>query len=280
MTEDQEKGIAQAEQMNQNMRQFGTIDVPMSMMPAIPNMMMLEAAAAAFDAPNMFPASHYPPAQAITIEYAAMFKAYQGNKHFDDHHVEMWAQKLKAKMARSRAKGRDCWFDPVQTDAQGLCDQFIGHVGKGNPGNFEDLGCILMMLSQRGDSEMAMPVALEDWYQKRYQAERSVNYNYRSSNGPDTHDGHNSDGFIGGCDRMGCAADAECRKNPAPSSPVGVPNGATHISEDGHFFIVPPAGEEDGTWGEWDSSESRWVPVTPFNMVKLYRLSQCNGDQA
>lgn len=157
--------------------------------------------------------------------------------HFDDQQVDLWAQKLKAKMARSREKGRDGWFWPQKVSTSVLCDMFLVHLGKRNANNFEDLGCILMMLSQRGDSEAALGEAFDRWLHELVKVAQHM------------------------------------------ERPV-VPNGATHISEDGHFFIVPPAGEEDGAWGEWDPSESRWVPVTPFNMVKLYRLSQCNGDQS
>ncbi|AND74940.1 hypothetical protein pf16_17 [Pseudomonas phage pf16] len=69
-------------------------------------------------------------------------------KHDDDKAVYGFAEALSAKMAKSREKGRDGWRE---CDAQILADQFIGHLSKGNAGNFEDLATFAMMLYTRGE---------------------------------------------------------------------------------------------------------------------------------
>lgn len=70
--------------------------------------------------------------------------------HADDLAVDRFAAAMKAKMARSRAKGRGGWDDPHDCPDRFLIDLFHGHLRKGNPGNHEDLACLLMMLWHRG----------------------------------------------------------------------------------------------------------------------------------
>lgn len=62
-------------------------------------------------------------------------------QHDDDKSIMQFAHVLCE-------KGRGGWFD---CDAQILADQFIGHMAKGNDGNFQDLAIFAMMLYTRGE---------------------------------------------------------------------------------------------------------------------------------
>lgn len=70
--------------------------------------------------------------------------------HPDDAAVDRFASAMKAKMERSRAKGRHGWDDPEDCTDGFLARLLIGHLAKGNAGTFEDIGCLAMMLHQRG----------------------------------------------------------------------------------------------------------------------------------
>lgn len=81
----------------------------------------------------------------------------QGSVHEDDLAIERFAQAMKEKMARSRAKGRSGWNDPVQVSNARLAQMLVEHLAKGNAGTFEDVANFAMMLHQRG----ADPVVLQ-----------------------------------------------------------------------------------------------------------------------
>ncbi|WP_219305747.1 ASCH/PUA domain-containing protein [Aeromonas hydrophila] len=70
--------------------------------------------------------------------------------HPDDAAVDRFAVVMKAKLASARAKGRSGWDDPAACSVEFLADLLVNHVGKGNPGNFEDIANLAMMLHQRG----------------------------------------------------------------------------------------------------------------------------------
>lgn len=81
-------------------------------------------------------------------------------EHPDDEVVDRFAAALKAKMAKSRIKGRECWNDPARTSEQMLAVELVQHLFKGNPGNITDLGCLAMMLSERNaDPQMVADIA-------------------------------------------------------------------------------------------------------------------------
>lgn len=82
-------------------------------------------------------------------------------KHNDDVAVQRFSQAMKDKLAKSREKGRGGWEDPEQCSTEFLCDMLIGHLGKGNDGNFEDIANFAMMLHQRGDSPIKLAEAKE-----------------------------------------------------------------------------------------------------------------------
>lgn len=70
--------------------------------------------------------------------------------HSDDRAVNNFAQAMKLKLEKSRSKGRHGWDDPKVCSVELLCDLLLGHLGKGNAGNFEDVANFCMMLHQRG----------------------------------------------------------------------------------------------------------------------------------
>lgn len=83
-------------------------------------------------------------------------------EHSDDLAVDRFAEAMKAKLASSRAKGRGGWDDPfLCTDAY-LASLLVEHLGKGNPGTFEDVANFAMMLHQRGADPLVLRGALID----------------------------------------------------------------------------------------------------------------------
>jgi len=81
-------------------------------------------------------------------------------QHPDDAAVDQFAQVMKAKLAKARAKGRSGWDDPAQCSPEYLADLLAGHVRKGNDGNFVDVANFAMMLHQRGAAPSVMPDAI------------------------------------------------------------------------------------------------------------------------
>ncbi|MGS3128093.1 hypothetical protein ACB295_02460 [Aeromonas caviae] len=71
-------------------------------------------------------------------------------QHPDDAAVDRFATAMKEKLAAAREKGRGGWDDPEACSVELLADLLVGHVGKGNQGNFEDIANLAMMLHQRG----------------------------------------------------------------------------------------------------------------------------------
>ncbi|ENC6660104.1 zinc finger-like domain-containing protein [Aeromonas hydrophila] len=71
-------------------------------------------------------------------------------QHSDDTAVDRFAVAMKTKLAAARTKGRSGWDDPAACSVEFLADLLVNHVGKGNPGNFEDIANLAMMLHQRG----------------------------------------------------------------------------------------------------------------------------------
>ncbi|MNO61327.1 hypothetical protein D3C76_519740 [compost metagenome] len=88
--------------------------------------------------------------------------------HPDDAAVDRFAEALKAKLARSRAKGRGGWDNAEVCSAEDLARMLIEHLDKGNAGTFEDVATFAMMLHQRG----AEPAALAEAIQARDAAAR------------------------------------------------------------------------------------------------------------
>lgn len=82
--------------------------------------------------------------------YDAEFVSPAEGPHSDDLAVDQFAAAIKAKLARSRAKGRAGWDDPAQCSERYLAELLVGHLAKGNSGTFEDIAAFAMMLHQRG----------------------------------------------------------------------------------------------------------------------------------
>lgn len=85
------------------------------------------------------------------VAYHPVWAGGSPSAHSDDMAIDRFAHAMKAKMAKSRAKGRSGWDDPAQCDGQTLAALLIDHISKGNPGSFEDIANFAMMLHQRGE---------------------------------------------------------------------------------------------------------------------------------
>ncbi|WP_235088078.1 hypothetical protein [Chromobacterium sp. Beijing] len=72
------------------------------------------------------------------------------SQHTDDLAVDKFATAMKVKLAAARDKGRSGWDDPAQCSVESLAQLLVGHLEKGNAGNFEDIANLCMMLHQRG----------------------------------------------------------------------------------------------------------------------------------
>jgi hypothetical protein len=80
--------------------------------------------------------------------------------HSDDIAVDKFAAAMKEKMAKSRAKGRSGWDDPLQCSGGDLASMLVQHIKKGDP---VDVANFCMMLHQRGISGYEMQAALSDY---------------------------------------------------------------------------------------------------------------------
>lgn len=88
--------------------------------------------------------------------------------HPDDLAVDRFAAAMKAKLAAARTKGRGGWDDPEQCSDEYLAKLLVEHLGKGNPGTFEDIGNFAMMLHQRGaDPNVFQSTSWVEWQQSR-----------------------------------------------------------------------------------------------------------------
>lgn len=88
--------------------------------------------------------------------FAAISPTPGAETHPDDLAVDRFAVAMKAKMARSRAKGRHGWNDPNDCTDAFLVGLLRHHITKTNAGTFEDIGCLAMMLHQRGADPAAL----------------------------------------------------------------------------------------------------------------------------
>ena len=75
----------------------------------------------------------------------------QSEAHPDDLAVDRFAAAMKAKLAKSREKGRGGWDDKTQCSGEHLANLLVEHLAKGNEGTFEDVANFAMMLHQRNE---------------------------------------------------------------------------------------------------------------------------------
>ncbi|MCE6959333.1 hypothetical protein LAZ40_09745 [Cereibacter sphaeroides] len=78
----------------------------------------------------------------------------------DEEALARFTEALRAKLARSRAKGRDGWHRPDLCPERRLADMLAGHLMKGNEGTFLDIATFAMMLHERGADPMLLRTAL------------------------------------------------------------------------------------------------------------------------
>jgi len=99
-------------------------------------------------------------AQVIELWRYPRMQSQPADQHPDDEVADRFAAALKAKMAKSRANGREGWNDPARTSDQTIAVELVQHLFKGNPGNILDLGCLAMMLHERNaDPRMLADIA-------------------------------------------------------------------------------------------------------------------------
>ncbi|WP_229636545.1 hypothetical protein ACTACN_12830 [Pseudomonas syringae] len=84
----------------------------------------------------------------------------QVDQHPNNQAVDAFAAAMKTKLAKARAKGRHCWCESWVQDKQ-LAELMVGHIPKGNAGNFEDIANFAMMLHQRGADPMELSLAFD-----------------------------------------------------------------------------------------------------------------------
>lgn len=90
-------------------------------------------------------------------------------QHPDDAAVDRFTTAMKSKLAAAREKGLGGWDDPNACSVEFLAELLVGHIGKGNTGNFEDIANLAMMLHQRGADPAVLagklpdPAAPEGW---------------------------------------------------------------------------------------------------------------------
>lgn len=63
--------------------------------------------------------------------------------------MDRFAEAMKSKMCKARAKGRGGWDDRLMVSDEALAKMLIEHLGKGNDGTFEDVANFAMMLYMR-----------------------------------------------------------------------------------------------------------------------------------
>ncbi len=83
--------------------------------------------------------------------------------HPDDLAVDRFAAAMKAKLARSRAKGRSGWQDPEQYANAHLARLLVEHLFKANEGTFEDVANLAMMLHHRDAHPSEILRATAQW---------------------------------------------------------------------------------------------------------------------
>lgn len=88
--------------------------------------------------------------QMVVAQIDAIIAGQVQAQHPDDVAVDNFAKAMKEKLAKARAKGRSGWDDPAACSVEHLADLLLDHIGKGNPGAFEDIANFAMMLHQRG----------------------------------------------------------------------------------------------------------------------------------
>lgn len=81
-------------------------------------------------------------------------------QHADDIAIDAFSAEMKAKMGRSRNKGRDGWQDKDLVSDKELAKMLVEHLSKGNAGTFEDIATFCMMLHQRGADPQVLKEAM------------------------------------------------------------------------------------------------------------------------
>ena len=79
----------------------------------------------------------------------------------DNEAVDRFAEAMKEKLAKARAKGRRGWDNKEACSDEHLADLFHNHLQKYNEGNFIDLANFCMFLHVRGANPNVLSLAKE-----------------------------------------------------------------------------------------------------------------------
>ena len=80
----------------------------------------------------------------------------------DDTAVDIFAGRMKAKLAASRAKGRAGWAGDDPDVEANIIQMLLGCLTKSNPGNFIDIAVLAMMLEIRKTSHLELTEAMAE----------------------------------------------------------------------------------------------------------------------
>ncbi|MCW3782905.1 hypothetical protein [Defluviimonas salinarum] len=83
-------------------------------------------------------------------------------KEVDEAALARFTEAMREKLARSREKGRDGWHMPELCPPERLATMLVGHLPKGNEGNFLDIAILAMMLHERGAAPALLTRALAE----------------------------------------------------------------------------------------------------------------------
>jgi len=111
------------------------------------------------------------------------------NAERDNMAVDEFANAMKEKLEKARAKGRYGWHSKLHCSDEHLAHLFHEHLSKCNDGNFIDLANFLMFLHVRG----AKSIVLSNEAQEAKSCKGCI-YDY---------EGKNFECFVGGCIRIG-----------------------------------------------------------------------------
>lgn len=99
-----------------------------------------------------------------SIEFESKAVTEKDDRHPDDIAVDNFAEMMKAKLARARAKGRGGWDNPDECTVENLADLLVEHVDKGDP---VDVANLAMMLTLRGVHKGTLPMSLKKFIVNR-----------------------------------------------------------------------------------------------------------------
>lgn len=203
--------------------------------------------------------------------------------HPDDMAVDRFATAMKAKLAAAREKGRGGWDDPAQCSIASLAKLLVGHIGKGNVGNFEDIANLAMMLHQRGADPAVVGAAITSRPEAEARAEAAAHLTNcvicgrivdtrEVSDGGDLHGCKYDAGWVCssdcGCKLLGEPTDAEERSAEAWAAAV---EAAAVLCDETARDTLEASGEYSWQVSDWFRAQARQIRAltTPADIAPL-----------